>query len=129
MKIEKKADVLVVLGNTLGVNILNLRRANWKKLPHSIDLTETKPSFGLNDGGTLDSYAVDLKTGEILSNHYCGSADSAVHHKVEQFSEGHTPPDNTAIVFIETCWNGRNTSWFVTVVSPNIVRQINQEEL
>ena len=125
IQVKKKADLEVALGKDLTKTVWGLRNAQWKRCPSSLSFTDVKPAFYLNDGGTLRAYGVDLQTGKITGERYCGSADTAIHHP-EQFNETATSPDNHALMFIETYWNGKNTSWSITLVSPNLQKQIGE---
>lgn len=116
-KIKTNAEVVAIVGERFAKTLLKLRKGSWTRLPYSIIHSTKKPSFGLNDGGTLHCYLVDLTTMEVAAEHYGGSADTILNHKKEQLSEGATPPEDLAYLFIETSWNGRNMSWFVTVVT------------
>lgn len=86
-----------------------------------IDFVSAKPKFHLNDGTGLYFLMVDLRTGETLKSVYGGSGMSTINFTKEQLSEGYTPEEGYALVCIEI--EGR--SWSVTVVSDNLVRQLN----
>lgn len=92
-----------------------------RRLPWGIDFVSAKPKFHLNDGAGLYFLMVDLRTGEILKSVYGGSGMSTINFTKEQLSEGYTPEEGYALVCIEI--EGR--SWSVTVVSDNLVRQLN----
>ena len=124
VKITKIAQLETLLGRTLAQEVIKLRTSNMKRLPTYVDFKAAKPSFCLNDGDTLHAYAVDLVTNEITNNKYCGSNDSAYMHQQEQFAEGHTAPENKAFLFISKYWNGKNTSWDLTIISSNYKAQI-----
>lgn len=123
-KIKLKADLERVLGSGLAKTVMGLRGASMKRLPTYVTFKTAKPSFALSDGDTLSAYAVNLATGEISREKYCGSGDSYLHHRKEQDSEGFVPPKGTALLFIQTYWNGRNTSWNLYVVSEELTKQI-----
>jgi hypothetical protein len=123
-KPKNKQDFLQTLGKPLGEAILALRRPSQKRLPHSITFTDKKPSFALDDSGTLNAYAFEIATGKLLGEKYCGSNASIMNMSQYILGEGATAPDQCALVFIETMWNGRNMSWFVTVVSDNVTKQV-----
>lgn len=123
--IKKKADLERVLGGNVAKTVLTFRDGSlMQRLPRSIEFHDSKPAFCLNDGDTLQGYGIDIETGQILGSHYCGSTDTALHHLAEQFSEGAEVPGNKALVFVQEYWNGRNMSWNVTVVSPNVQKEI-----
>ena len=121
--IKIKADVERVLGGDFARSLLKIRTAHMKRLPSTIYFTESKPSFALSDGDVLHAYGVNLKTGEITGERYCGSGDSVMLHP-EQHSEGGEAPSGFALVFVHCYWNGKNMSWAATVVSKDMVRQI-----
>jgi len=122
--IKVKADLVRALGSNLATTVLGFRRKDsYRRLPSSVAFARQKPTFYLNDGGTLDSYAVNLATGEVLGERYCGSQDTACNHP-EQFAGFDATPQDHALVFVETFCNGKNTSWMLTVVSPNVPAQI-----
>ena len=121
--VKKKADLETALGKKLAANVAKLRKGDDRRYPSLITLTATKPSFALNDGSMLDAYSVNLQTCEIGNHRYCGSADTSYMH-LEQFNETATAPDNHVLMFIERYWNGKNMSWSLTMVSPNITKQI-----
>lgn len=124
VKISKIADLETCLGKGLARDLVERRRTTMMRLPRSVKFVETKPKFYLNDGGTLKAYAVDLVAGRIVAEHFCGSSDTVMNHAGEQLGEGDQAPHNGALVFVETYWNGRNTSWSVTVVSNQITKQV-----
>jgi len=124
ISIKKKADLENILGKELSTKILKLKCQSEQRLPRSVVLVPEKPQFFLNDGSTLTAYAVDLASETITNCHYCGSADTIAHHADEQLGEGHKAPENKAMIFKESYWNGRNMSYNLTVVSPNIVEQL-----
>jgi len=123
-EIKKKADLEAYLGKKLAKAVLSFGGGSRKKKPSAIEFLETKPKFYLNDGDTLHCYGVDLETSEITGERYCGSSDTAYMHREEQFGEGHTAPNNKALLFIQSYYNGRNMSWEVTLISSNLVRQL-----
>src|SRR5512138_2622781 len=125
VEIKKKADLKKVLGGNIAKTVLAFRDSSlMQRLPKSVEFHDSKPAFYLNDGDTLQGYGIDIETGQILGSHYCGSTDTALHHTTEQFSEGAEAPMNKALVFVREYWNGRNMSWNVTVVSPNVQKEI-----
>lgn len=93
-------------------------------MPRAIYFHDTKPEFYLDNGDVLHGYGVDLVTGKVLGSHYCGSGCSTIHHRAEQLSSGAQAPNGRALMFVHEYWNGKNMSWTVTVVSPNIQREI-----
>jgi len=123
--IKKKADLETALGKKLAANVAKLRGGNvtLKRYPSMITFTAVKPKFCLDDGTTLHVYPVNLETCEIGEPRYCGCYDTIFNHP-EQLNETATAPDNRAMMFIEKYWNGRNTSWSLTMVSPNIPKQV-----
>lgn len=125
MKITKKADLELVLGKKLASHFLQqARKPSMKLLPHSVTFCKTKPSFALNDEGTLHAYAVDLKAGQVIQSAYCGGGRSVENNMKVQLGEGGQAPDGYAMIFVETMWNGRNMSWFMTIVSNDLQQQI-----
>jgi hypothetical protein len=128
-EIKKIADLEACLGKKLARNLLKLGGGHHQKKPRRVCFYSAKPSFCLNDGSTLHAYAADLKTGELTNERYCGSNDSAMFHKEEQFGEGHEAPENKALIFKEAYWNGTNMSWTLYVISPNITRALEANEL
>ena len=122
--IKKQIDLENVLGKQLANTVKSWRGQLMKKLPSSVYFTETKPAFYLDDGSTLKCYAIDLANSKVIGERYCGSADTSIMHK-EQFNETAKAPENFALFFVETYWNGRNMSWSLTVVSPNFIKQLN----
>lgn len=125
ISIKKAADLDQVFGPSLAKVVKSLRKQFMKRLPFSVHLTDIKPAFYLNDGGMLRCYAVDLSSGQVLGERYCGSADSAIHHP-EQFNETAQAPENHALFFVETYPSSGNHPWVLTVVSPNITKQLGQ---
>lgn len=126
-QIKKTVDLAECLGAPIAKLVKTQMRKGdyWKRLPQSVTFRETKPAFYLNDGDTLHAYLVDLNKGEVVGSVYCGSSDTAIHHGKEQFSEGQTGQDGFAVFFVETYYAGNGkTAWAVTVVSPNIQKQI-----
>ena len=125
-KIKVKADLEKALGKTLANNLLNAARTgHMKKLPYDVTFTNKKPQFCLGDNGdTLTAYGVDLASGTVTGEKYCGCADTILNHFAEQQVEGLQAPDGKAMVFVHSYWNGRNHSWNVTVVSNNFVPQV-----
>lgn len=124
VSIKKKADLENCLGKSLAGQLLKRRSSQMKRVPSWVTFCEQKPSFAVDDNGTLRAYAVNLESGQILNERYCGSGESAINHLDEQFNETATAPFNHALVFVETFWNGRNHSWSVTVVSKNVTKQV-----
>jgi hypothetical protein len=122
--IKRKADLEAALGRDLARTVMGFRdSSDMRRLPSGISFHDVKPAFHLNDGDTLTAYGVEL-SGKVRGSHYCGSAESVLNHLSDQFSEGAQAPENHAIIFMRTYWNGRNTSWDLTVVSPNITKEI-----
>lgn len=123
--IKKIADMEMVFGKQLARAILGLRGQCERAKPTGVTLTSEKPQWFLNDGDTLEAHGIDLVNGKILFKHYCGSGDTAVFHP-EQLSEGYCPPENFALLFKKTYWNGSDFSWHLTVVTKNIPKQIGE---
>jgi hypothetical protein len=126
IEIQKIADMERALGKTLARNLLAWAKKDGGSLmnkPRWIEFVAVKPEFHLNDGDTLDALAVDLVTGTIQGQRYCGSGDTAINHP-EQFDATYKAPQDKGMLFIRAYWNGRNTSWTVTVVSENVPKQI-----
>ena len=123
ISIKKQKDLENILGKKLAQTVKGFRKTFMKRLPFSVELRETKPAFYLNDGGMLRCFAVNLETNELLGERYCGSADTAIMHK-EQFNETAQAPNNHALMFVETYPSSGNHSWTLTIVSPNITKQI-----
>lgn len=117
MKIKTRDELVAVAGERFSSILIKLRKPSWTKYPYSVTFASKKPKFGLDDGGMLFCYLVDLHTMTVLADHYCGSSDSVINHAREQLSEGNTPPEGFGYLFIETTYNGRNQSWFVTMVT------------
>lgn len=128
-EIKKIADLEACLGKKLARNLLKLGGGQLQKKPRRVCFYSEKPSFCLNDGSTLYAYAADLESGALTNERYCGSNDSAVFHKEEQFAEGHKAPENKALIFKEAYWNGTNMSWTLYVISPNITRILEEKNL
>lgn len=118
-KIKTKDELILAAGERLAGVLMRLRKGSWTKYPYSVTLATKKPSFALNDGGTLHCYLLDLTDMSVLAEHYGGSNDSIINHTREQLSEGATPPEDFGYLFIETYWNGRNMGWFATLVTPH----------
>jgi len=123
VSVKKLSDLQGIFGLKLTTTVKTMRRSFMKRLPFSVRLTDTKPAFYLDDGGMLRCYAVNLVSGEIIGERYCGSADTAINHK-EQFNETAKAPENHALFFVETYPSSKNHPWVLTVVSPNITSQI-----
>ena len=113
---KKKIEVINFLGKTLANTVLSLRRSEWRMLPANICITnETSPVY-LPDSGTLHTLTVEEFTGKIIENKFGGSYDSCINFADEQFSSGKKPQDGYVIIQLDTYWNGRNTSWNITVI-------------
>ena len=126
--VKKKEDLVHVFGAKVAATISkSMRRDFMKRNPFSVAITKEKPAFYLDDGGMLRAYAVDLATGKILAEKYCGSADSAIMHEWEQFGKGHKAPGEVAIFFVETYPSSGNHPWNLTVVSNNLIEQISNK--
>jgi hypothetical protein len=124
IRINKKIDLETVFGKKVTETVLSFRNASMKRLPTRVEIRADKPEFHLNDGSILRAYGVDLETGEVVKEHYCGSGDSAINHP-EQFTTGQVKlPTNKALMFVECYWNGRNMSWTLTVVSQSVTSQL-----
>ena len=122
--VKKVADLEVVFGAKLAKTVKGFRRSFMKRLPFSVTLCDVKPAFYLGDNGDmLRCYAVNLETGEVLGERYCGCSDTAIHHP-EQFNETAKAPENHALFFVETYGSSGNHPWTLTVVSPNVTQQI-----
>ena len=127
ISVKKVADLEVIFGAKLAKTVKGFRRSFMKRLPFSVDLCEVKPAFYLGDNGDmLRCYAVNLETGELLGERYCGSADTAIQHP-EQFNETAKAPENHALFFVNTFGSASNHPWTLTVVSPNITKQLGNE--
>ena len=124
LTIKKAADLDAIFGKKLAKAIKGLRGQTYRRIPSAVTLTETKPQFHLDDSATLKAFVLDLAKGEIVASHYCGSYDTILHHKEEQLGEGQKASEGMAVCFLETYYNGRNTSWELTVVSSNLTKQI-----
>jgi len=120
---KTKADIETIFGKKMAGVVLGFRKPSWKKTPMSVSIVEVKPVFYVDDGGGLFCYAVNLETGAILGERYCGSGNSSINHP-EQFDATAKAPDNHALIFIERYQSSGNCPWTVTVVSPNMTRQI-----
>lgn len=128
ISIKNKADLENVFGKKLSAVIVkSMRKSFMKKLPFCVYLTDTKPSFHLDDGGMLRAYAVDISSNEILSEKYCGSGDSAIMHTKEQLSEGQKVPGEVAVFFTESSPSSANHPWTLTVVSNTIIKQLSEK--
>lgn len=91
-----------------------------KRMPWWIEFHNVKPKFALHDFETMDTFAVNLETGEVSKTHYCGSGLSTIDHKFEQLAEGQAVPTGYAVIFITQC--GRtsgNMPWTVDIVCTN----------
>jgi hypothetical protein len=125
MRIKNKADLENVLGKKLADNLLKAaKKPSMKRVPMSVYFKSEKPKFYVDDGGSLYAYAVNLETSEIMKEHYCGSGNSSINHQVEQFSEGYSAPEKTAVIFVERFQSSSNCAWIVTVVSNNFVKAV-----
>lgn len=123
--VKKKAQLEQILGKTLMNAVLNsMVEKNWRRMPTSITLVAEKPKFYLDDSSGLHAYVVNLETGTILANTYCGSGSSAINYQAEQFSEGGNCPDNHAVVFVERYYAGNKSGWTLTIVSNNFTKQV-----
>lgn len=121
--VKKNEDLDAAVGKALAKVIKGFRKDFMKRLPSGIRFTEAKPKFYLDDGGMLRVFAVNLATGEVLGERYMGSGDTAANNP-SQFDEGHQAPENHALMFVETYPSTGNHPWYLTVVSPNVVKQI-----
>jgi hypothetical protein len=129
LQIKKIAELENTLGKTLARNILAYMKRDknmgigYTRVPNRVEFHKVKPEFHLSDGDCLDAIAVDLTTGVIEGSRYCGSGCSAINHP-EQFDNTYKAPDNKALIFIKSYWNGRNSSWVLYVVTSNVPEQI-----
>jgi hypothetical protein len=123
IQIKKLADLEKVFGKKLTKTVKGFRKAYMKRTPFSVTLTEVKPSFALGDGDMLRCYAVNLTTGEVIGERYCGSGASEMNHP-ELFNETAKAPENHALIFVESYASSSNHPWTITVVSPNITKQL-----
>lgn len=119
-EIKKIADLEKILGKSLTRNILNWAKNQQGLMakPRRVEVHTIKPEFYLSDGDTLHALAVDLASGDILGERYCGSGDTAINHP-EQFDNTYTAPKDKAMFFIRSYWNGRNHSWIIHCVVAN----------
>lgn len=125
INIKKKADLENVLGKKLAdLFTKEVRKGFMKRLPYSVTFTKTKPSFHLDDGGILKAYAINLETSELLGEVSCGTGASVINNASLQLSEGYKAPKGHALCFVETTYNGRNHSWFLTIVTDDYTEQL-----
>lgn len=125
--VKKKSELENILGKTLMTTVLtHCVDSKWRRMPTTIHLLETKPRFHLDDSSGLTAYVVDLTTGNILAEKYCGSGDSTINYANEQLSEGGSVPDNHAVLFVERFWAGNKSGWCLTVVSSNVQKQFDK---
>ncbi len=119
-----KAQLIEMFGKNVANTVLSFRSKSMKRSPSSVSFVDKKPAFYVNDGGTLHGYVVDLETGKVLHEKYCGSGDTVMCHLGDMFAVGQQAAGNIAVMYVETAWNGRNHSWFLTVVSSCLTKQI-----
>nr|BFD64814.1 hypothetical protein BdHM001_34950 [Bdellovibrio sp. HM001] len=129
IEIQKKADLVSVLGEKLATALIKSFRGDSnlvKRLPRVVHIVNSKPSFAVNDNGSLTAYRANLNTLEIEDSHYCGSGDSTLNNLEAQLSVGGVPQRGNIVMFCETYWNGRNHSWTLTVVAhpEDVIQQI-----
>ena len=127
--IKKISDLEECIGKKTARAIINRiqsdnQKGTVRKRPSTVHFHNTKPEFYLNDGETLKLYLIDLEKQEIEGEYYCGSGDTAINHKREQFSSGLHCKAGFAYFFITKYWNGKNSSWDITVVSDSLTGQI-----
>jgi len=114
-EIQKKSDMVEIFGANLAREVLGVHRGNWKAKPQCVTIVETKPAFYLGDGDCLLAYGIDLVSEKVGRSHFCGSGDCAINYPEQQVT-GIKAPANKALMFVHSYWNGRNTSWTITVV-------------
>lgn len=123
--IKKKADLEAIIGKSLTKELCaRVGKPDTQKKPKRVYLKSEKPKFYLDRGDVLYAFGVNLKTEEITGYKYCGSEDSTYMHYSEQLGENGSPEDGFAVFFVTNYWNGKNRSWDLTIVSPNITQQI-----
>ena len=123
--IKNNADLDAALGAKLGKAVRGLRNDSQQRLPRRVEFVREKPAFYLNDGSILRAYAIDLVSGTVLGSVSCGTGSGEFRADVAlQNSTGQTAPDNHALMFVESFWNGRNHSWALTIVTHNIPQQL-----
>lgn len=123
VKITKASDLNGIVGAKLAKSLIETVTAggNTQRKPRRVTLYTSKPVYYLNDGDTLHFYRADVVTGELIAHRYGGSADSAAHHAVEQFSAGQTPDAVVdAVIAVRTYWGGGQTFWEMDIISQHI---------
>jgi hypothetical protein len=125
VKIKNKADLESVLGKTLTSNFMKVARKEFMKTkPMSVNFSETKPKFYLDNGDMLRAYLVDIETSQVLAEAYCGSGDTVLFHAGVQLGEGQRVPDGQAILFVNTYASSQKHPWFLYVVTNNFQKQV-----
>lgn len=121
---KNKAEVVNALGKSITDEIYKFKKKGTRRNPLFLYFMKSSPSFAVDDGGGLFAAPVDLVSGKLLRDwSYHGSGNSTINY-LEQTSEGATAPENKAIIFIE--YSHGYSSWTVTVVSPNITKQLGE---
>lgn len=77
----------------------------------------------LGDYDTLTCYVVELATGQIKREHYCGSFDTAINHP-EQGQIVNNVPAGYALFFVTIYGGSDRLSWCLDVVSPDLIKQL-----
>lgn len=128
--IKKLADLDAILGKTLARNFLahikserGSRSQKLRRVPYGVNFHTVKPKMYLGDYDTLTAYLVDLSTGQVVNSHYCGSFDSALNHS-EQGARG-AVAHGFAVLMVTVTGSGGNLSWYLDVISSDLVSQIN----
>ena len=128
--IKKIADLENVLGKTIARNFLaylTAGRASYsgqklKRVPYSVKFHAVKPSMYLGDYDTLTAYLINLETGLVESEHYCGSFDTAINH-AEQGATG-SVSKGYAVFMVTVHGGGDRLAWSIDAVSSDLVKQI-----
>jgi len=128
--IKKLADLDAILGKTLARNFLAHLKAErssgyqkLRRVPYGVNFHTVKPEMYLGDYDTLTAYLVDLSTGKVINSHYCGSFDTAINHS-EQGARG-AVARGYAVLMVTVTGGGGNLSWYLNVISSDLVSQIN----
>jgi hypothetical protein len=125
IEVKKNVDLIEALGNQVALTVKGFaKKGSMKRLPSVVRFTETKPQFHLGAGSLLYAYVIDIASGKVLADKYCGSCDSVIHYGNEHFSEGQRSQSGIAVMYVESYYNGRNHSWDLTVISEDICKQI-----
>lgn len=131
VEIQKIADLERVLGKVVARSFLAYLKAErearggmkMRRVPYAVSIKAEKGPMYLGDFDTLTAYVVNLRTGEIEGEHYCGSFDSALHHP-EQGAPLTNVPSGYAVFFLTVHGGGNSLSWKLDVVSSDIIGQI-----